>query len=102
MADVMENDSSKKLMLHITSLENLNDEKAGIGEGITERLKMAKSDGFDTGIIKAIMKRRKAGKGLTALADDLIETYEAMIDRAEPFETALHGVSVTLGKRADG
>lgn len=72
-------DTDEKLRLHIEAIENLESEKRGISDDIKDRYALAKSDGFDTTALKAIVRRRKMDREDRELLDGVIETYEASL-----------------------
>lgn len=68
--------SAVQLRSYIGRIERLNEEIAELNEDKTEIFKEAKELGFDTTVMKAVIKRRKAGEDATAQMDALIATYE--------------------------
>jgi uncharacterized protein (UPF0335 family) len=65
------------LKSYIERIENLEEEKKGISDDIADIYKEAKGTGFDTAIMKAVVKRRKMSDAERIAADDLLATYEA-------------------------
>ncbi len=61
---------------HVLSLEQKAEAIDDARADFNERIAMAKADGFDTNIVKAILKRRKQGEGATQRYDDLLQEYE--------------------------
>ncbi len=61
---------------HVLSLEQKAEAIDDARGEFNERLAMAKADGFDTNVLKAILKRRKQGDGATRAFDDLLQEYE--------------------------
>lgn len=69
-------DEQRKLWDHVRAMEVLNEQMEEIRADIAARKQLAKADGFDTNIVAAILKRRKAGEGETRAADNLVRMYE--------------------------
>lgn len=69
-------EEGRKLWDHIRALEVLEEQEAEIRADKKARKDLAKADGFDTNIVAAILKRRKAGEGETRAADNLVRWYE--------------------------
>lgn len=69
---------------YIARIEELEGEKKDISEQISEVYEEAKGSGYDTKIMKAVVKRRKLTEVERKMADDLLATYEANL--AEQFE----------------
>jgi uncharacterized protein (UPF0335 family) len=82
----MELDRAERLYNHVRSVERLNDEKQSIQEDINERFALAKQDGFDTNVMKAIVKRRKNGEGQTIAFDTLLQEYEDAIEEQKKLQ----------------
>jgi uncharacterized protein (UPF0335 family) len=51
--------SDEQLRLHIEAIERLEEEKKGIGDDIRDRYSLAKSQGYDTRIMREIIRLRK-------------------------------------------
>lgn len=77
-------DASTKLKLHIEAIERLTEERQAISDDMKDRYKLAKSEGFDTSIMKTVIKRRKLGDGAVREAEALLETYEKAINLQLP------------------
>lgn len=72
------NDTNNKLKQIVENLEHLEDQKKEIQEDIKHRMAEAKSMGFDTKIIKKVLKiRQNPEKAKEEL--DLLETYCAAV-----------------------
>lgn len=69
-------EEQRKLWDHVRALEVLDEQVADIKLDISMRKELVKADGFDTNIVAAIIKRRKAGEGETRAADTLVRIYE--------------------------
>jgi DNA segregation ATPase FtsK/SpoIIIE-like protein len=76
----LSDEDAEKLWGHVRALEVLGEQKAEIAEDEKARKALAKSDGFDTAILAAIIKRRKNGDGETKLADSLVRIYEEALE----------------------
>lgn len=76
----LSDDDAKKLWNHVRALENLEEQKADLNLDIKARKELAKADGFDTNVVGAILKRRKAGHGETVAADTLVQLYEDALE----------------------
>lgn len=67
--------SADQLRLFIERIERLEEEKKGIADDIKDVYAEAKSTGFDTKTIRAIVRLRKMEKHARDEADALLETY---------------------------
>lgn len=76
----LNDEDAEKLWGHIRALEVLEEQKAEISEDQKARKALCKSDGFDTNIVGAIIKRRKQGQGEAAAADQILRIYEQALD----------------------
>jgi uncharacterized protein (UPF0335 family) len=65
-----------KLKLHVEALENLFDEKKGIGDDIKDRFALAKGEGYDVKVIKTVLARRALERAAVEEFDQLVVTYE--------------------------
>ena len=74
-----DNVAADQLRLLIERVERLEDEKKGISEDIKDVYGEAKSNGFDTKIMKQIVKLRKMEKHARDEADALLDTYRAAL-----------------------
>ncbi len=66
---------SSKLKLYIDKLERMEEEKKELVEQISDVLKQAKSDGFDTKIIKKVLSIRKVPKQDLLEQEELLDLY---------------------------
>lgn len=73
------NDSDEQLRLHIEALENLLGEKKSVSDDIKDRYALAKGEGFDVKVLKAIIARRALERQQVEEFDALVQTYEAAI-----------------------
>jgi uncharacterized protein (UPF0335 family) len=76
MADVIAGDQLKSI---VERLENLEEEKQSVAEQIREVMAEAKSTGFDTKIIRQILKLRKMQEHDRLEQEELLEVYKAAI-----------------------
>ena len=67
--------SAEQLRLFIERVERLEEEKRGMMDDIKDVYAEAKSTGFDTKTMKAIVRLRKMEKHHRDEADALLETY---------------------------
>jgi len=67
--------SAEQLRLFIERIERLEEEKKGIADDIKDVYAEAKSTGFDTKTMRAIVRLRKMEKHHRDEADALLETY---------------------------
>jgi len=70
-----DNVSAEQLRLFIERVERLEEEKQGMLDDIKDVYAEAKSTGFDTKTMKAIVRLRKMEKHHRDEADALLETY---------------------------
>lgn len=68
-----------RLKSFIERLENLEEEKQGIAEQIRDVMAEAKGEGYDTKIIRQVLKLRKMQDHDRRELEDLIEVYKAAI-----------------------
>ena len=74
------NSTSERLRSFIARIERMEEEKSELAQDIKEIYSEAKAVGFDTKIMKIIIKRRKIDADKRSETDSLVETYEAAID----------------------
>ena len=74
---------SKRLYSFIQRVERVQEELDDLNADKSEIFKEAKSDGFDTNVMKAQIKRRRNGKGATEEGDALLAIYERAIENEE-------------------
>lgn len=73
------NVAADQLRLFIERVERLEEEKAGITSDIKDVYLEAKSQGYDTKTMKAIVRLRKMEKNARDEADALLETYRSAL-----------------------
>lgn len=79
MADVI---AADQLRLLIERIERLEEEKRGIADDIRDVFGEAKSTGFDTKTMRAIVRLRRLETHQRQEADALLETYRAALGMA--------------------
>lgn len=77
-----DNISAEQLRLLIERIERLEEEKKGIADDIKDVYAEAKSTGFDTKTMKAIIRLRRMEKHHRDEADMLLETYKQALGLA--------------------
>ena len=76
------NVAADQLRLYVERVERLEEEKKGISDDIKDVYLEAKSQGYDTKTLRAIVRLRKMEKNARDEADALLETYRAAIGLA--------------------
>lgn len=74
-----DNVSAEQLRQFIERVERLEEEKKGFADDIKDVYSEAKSTGFDTKTMKAIVRLRKMEKHHRDEADALLETYRTAL-----------------------
>jgi uncharacterized protein (UPF0335 family) len=74
--------SDDRLRLLIERIERLEEEKKGIADDIGDVYSEAKAVGYDTKIMRQIIKLRKMKPDDRSEADMLLETYKAALGMA--------------------
>ena len=95
----MEMSSQQKLFNHVRSLERLEEAKKDAAADYSQRLDLAKQDGFDSNVIKWVLKRRKAGDGQTMTFDELTAEYEEALRSQKTMQFDDTKVTITSGGR---
>lgn len=62
----------------VDRIERLEDEKAGISGDISEVYKEAKAKGFDTKVMRTMLRRRKMDHAKRQEFDSILELYEGI------------------------
>jgi len=70
-----ENVAAEQMRLFVERIERLEEEKKGIADDIRDVYAEAKSNGYDTKTLRAIVKLRRMEKNARDEADALLETY---------------------------
>ncbi|HKX22165.1 MAG TPA: DUF2312 domain-containing protein [Rhizorhapis sp.] len=73
------NVAADQLRLFIERIERLEEEKKGIGDDIKDVYGEAKSNGYDTKTMRAIVRLRKMEAHARQEAEALLETYKAAL-----------------------
>ncbi len=71
--------ASDQLRLYIERIERLEEDKKGIADDIKDVYAEAKSTGFDTKTMRAIVKLRKMEKHHRDEAEALLDTYKVAL-----------------------
>jgi uncharacterized protein (UPF0335 family) len=79
MADII---AADQLRLFIERIERLEEEKKGMADDIRDVYSEAKSQGYDTKTMRAIVRLRKMEKNARDEAEALLETYKAALGLA--------------------
>ena len=79
MTDRANDTSGKQLKAFIERVERMEEEKSAIAQDIKEIYAEAKGNGFDTKIVRLIVKRRKQDANERAEQEALLELYEHSI-----------------------
>ena len=74
-----DNVAADQLRLFIERIERLEEEKKGMADDIRDVYAEAKSQGFDSKTMGAIVRLRKLEKNARQEADALLETYRAAL-----------------------
>lgn len=75
--------SGERLRSFIQRIEKLEEDKAAVGEDMKEVYAEAKGTGFDTKIIRQIVRLRKVEVEKRRENDELLELYKAAIGMEE-------------------
>ncbi len=76
--------SGAMIRAYIERVERMEEEKKAIAEDIKEIYAEAKGNGFDTKIMRIILKRRAADRAELAEQDALVHTYSKALGMASP------------------
>lgn len=82
----MHSSDANKLRQYIEKIENLEVEKTEVQEQIAEVFGQAKSDGFDTKIMKKVLKLRKMKEEDRENEDLILDTYLMALGMIPPSE----------------
>ena len=80
--------AGEKLRQYIAQLEQLEIEKSQIGEHIKDVYTVAKSTGFDSKIIRQVLKIRKLDASKRQEQEELLDTYLHALGMIPDFEEA--------------
>jgi uncharacterized protein (UPF0335 family) len=79
MSDIV---AADQLRLFIERIERLEEEKKGMADDIRDVYAEAKSQGYDSKTMRAIVRLRKMEKNARDEAEALLETYKAALGLA--------------------
>lgn len=68
-----------RLRSFVERIEACEEQKRDIGIEVTAIYAEAKGEGYDAKILRAVIKRRKAGEQATREFDELLELYESTL-----------------------
>lgn len=71
--------AADRLRAFVDRIERLEDEKKGISDDIKDVYMEAKGTGFDTGIIRQVIKLRKKAKEARQEEQELLDLYQAAL-----------------------
>ena len=74
--------AADQLRLFIERIERLEEEKKGMADDIRDVYSEAKSQGYDTKTMRAIVRLRKMEKNARDEAEALLDTYKAALGLA--------------------
>ena len=76
MVDVFDGTAKEKLQQYAARIESLEADKEEIAGQIREVLKDASNDGFDTKILKTVLKLKKMKREVRIESEELISIYK--------------------------
>ena len=77
-----DNVAAEQLRLFIERIERLEEEKKGMADDIRDVYAEAKSQGYDSKTMRAIVRLRKMEKAAREEAEHLLETYKTALGLA--------------------
>jgi uncharacterized protein (UPF0335 family) len=80
--------AADRLRSFVERIERLEEEKRGLGEDITEVYAEAKGNGFDTRILRQIIKIRRMDKDDLDEQETLLEVYKRALGMLPDFSEA--------------
>lgn len=75
--------AKEKLKQMVAAIERIEEEKAEVNGQIKDKYAEAKSMGYDTKALRALIRRRRLDRQEREEQDAILETYEMAIDGAE-------------------
>lgn len=72
--------AARTLVSFIQRIERLNEDKKAVAEDIKQVFQEAKAGGFDTKVMREVVKRRAKGKEEIEEFDAMLANYETNID----------------------
>ncbi len=79
---ILDSDTAKMLVSYIERIERMEEEKKGIADDIKNEFLAAKSQGFDTKIMKVILKLRQRSADEIQEEEALVEAYRMALNMA--------------------
>ena len=73
--------AAERLHHFVSRVENLEDEKKALMDDIKEVYSEAKGEGYDTKIMRAVIRRRRMEAAERQEMDALLELYEKALDK---------------------
>lgn len=73
---IVGDNTKQALKSYIERIENLEEDKVAVSDDIKEVYAEAKSDGFDTKIMRKVISRRKIEREELENQDSMVEVYE--------------------------
>jgi uncharacterized protein (UPF0335 family) len=74
--------SDQQLRLFIERIERMEEEKKGVGEDIRDTYNEAKAQGYDTKIMRQVIKLRKMSQHDRMEMEAILDTYKAALGLA--------------------
>lgn len=71
--------TDQQLRLFIERIERMEEEKKGVGEDIRDTYSEAKSQGYDTKIMRQVIRLRKMSQHDRMEMEAILETYKAAL-----------------------
>lgn len=75
--------AAEQLRSYIERIENLHEQRDGIASDVSEVFQQAKSTGFDTKIMREILRLRRMEKEDRREHDDLLDLYKQALGMLE-------------------
>ena len=79
VTDTVQAAAQSRLKSIVERIENLEEEKAGISEGIKEVFAEAKGEGYDTKVLKKVIRLRKQDKAKREEEQEILDVYLAAL-----------------------
>lgn len=96
-----ENGGDQRLRLLIERIERLEEEKKGISEDIRDVFAEAKAVGYDTKIMKLVIKDRKLKPEERSERDSILETYKVALGMASGYSPQTEARAERLASETD-
>lgn len=88
--------ASEALKSYIERIERLEEEKKALADDIKDIYAEAKSTGFDTKVLRQVIKRRKMEEHERDEQDSLRDLYEHAVMHPTPIEKHIENQKITL------